>query len=252
MLIGDKPAGLLYVSPKQINFKIPQDIAESGMVDLRVISQGQSSAPVRFPAGFEKTSISLYRSAYTDMPVWLKVTRPFGLGHVGYPSPVGSAGFGCDEVEVRRDGKPLPLLPGANWMRYGAGGSGPICGSYALPAGTRSLDILPLHLLYRFDTPGTYEARYTLRSRPMGWPSAGEVRAQSEWTTIEVLPAAPNHRREFLDSVSQRELSASELRPMSCPASWAYPTTITSFEIVAQNLYHSFPGVRRYAMYGLS
>jgi hypothetical protein len=58
VLIGDKPAGLLYVSDKQINFKIPQDSPESSTVNLRIMRQGLSSAPVRFEAGFGKTSIS--------------------------------------------------------------------------------------------------------------------------------------------------------------------------------------------------
>jgi hypothetical protein len=100
-------------SDKQINFKIPQDSAESGTVDLRVFREGQSSAPVRFEAGFGKTSISLAQPAYTDMPIWLKVDLVFGLGHVAYPYLTGPAGFGCNQVEVRRDGKLLPMLAGS-------------------------------------------------------------------------------------------------------------------------------------------
>jgi hypothetical protein len=107
VLIGDKLAGVLYVSEKQINFKVPQDSAETGTVDLRVVYLGRSSAPLRMAAGFEKATVSLAAPAYTDMPVWLKVETRLGLGRVMYPSAIGPAGFGCNQVEVRRDGKNL-------------------------------------------------------------------------------------------------------------------------------------------------
>jgi hypothetical protein len=70
------------------------------------------------PAGFGETTISLAEPAYVGMPVWLNVERRQGLGHILYPSLLGPAGFGCDQVEVRRDGKLLPQLPGSNWMKY--------------------------------------------------------------------------------------------------------------------------------------
>jgi hypothetical protein len=250
VLIGDKPAGMLYVSERQINFKVPQDSAETGTVDLRVVSQGQSSAPLRMPAGFEKTTVSLAEPAYTDMPVWLKVETRFGLGRIAYPSPYGPAGFGCNQVEVRRDGKLLPLLPSSNWALHGGVASGPPCGSFALPAGKRVLDRLPLHLLYRFDTPGLYEVRYTLRDRATGLPSSG-VRAQSEWTPIPILPSAPNQRRNWLESVRKRgSEDAAELVTDILPSVLGFPDD-ASFDIVAPYLYHPFQAVRRYAINGL-
>jgi len=251
VLIGDKAAGLLYVSGEQINFKVPQDSAETGAVELRVVSQGQSSAPLRMPAGFEKTTVSLAEPAYTNMPLWLKVETRFGLGHVTYPSLLGPAGFGCHGVEVRRDGKPLPVLPGSNWMRYGMGYSGPPCGSYG-PLNGRSLDRLPLHLLYRFDVPGVYEVRYTLRTEARETPRS-QIRAQSEWTTIEILPSAPNQRRDFLNALRQRSASANEAELLSdvLPSALGLPDD-ASFDIVTGYLYNPSSSVRRYAMNGLS
>jgi hypothetical protein len=251
VLIGDKSAGLLFVSDKQINFKIPQDGAESGSVDLRVVWQGQFSASVRFEAGFGKTSISLAQPAYNDMPLWLKVDLVFGLGHVAYPYVTGPAGFGCNQVEVRRNGKLLPMLPGSNWTRYGAGLSGNPCGSYA-PLAARSVDVLPLHLLYRFSTPGTYEVRYTLLTQPGSLVSA-RIRAQSDWTPIVVLPSGPNQRREWLKSMIKRASSADAGETLSdlLPSVLGFPDE-ASFQIVANSLYSPDASVRRYAMDGLS
>jgi hypothetical protein len=251
VLIGDKPAELLFVSDKQINFKIPQDGAESGTVDLRVVRQGQSSASARFEAGFGKTSISLAQPAYNEMPVWLKVDLVFGLGHLAYPYVTGPAGFGCNQVEVRRDGKLLPMLPGSNWTRYGVVFPGNLCGSYA-PLGRSLVDVLPLHLLYRFDTPGTYEVRYTMLTQPVGRASA-QIRAQSDWTPIQVLPSPPNQRWEWLQSLMKPASSANAGEALSdlLPGVLGFPDE-ASFKIVADYLYHSDVSVRRYAMNGLS
>jgi len=251
VLIGDKAAGLLYVSEKQINLKVPQDSAETGMVELRVLSQGQSSTPVRMPAGFEKTTVSLAEPAYVNMPVWLKVETRFGLGRVSYPSPIGPAGFGCNQVEVRRDGKLLPVLPGSNWMKYGGSFSGPPCGSYAFPAGDRKAGRLPLHLLYRFDMPGVYEVRYTARDRAIG-PATSQIRAQSDWTPIEILPSTPDQRKEFLNAMGlSTTTDAAAIVTDILPNILGFPDD-ASFDLVARYLYHPFPAVRRYASDGLS
>jgi len=82
VFIGDKAAGLITVSDGQIDFKIPQDSAESGSVDIRVVYMGQSSAPVNMAAGFEKTTISLEQPAYTGMPVWLNADLPLESGPI--------------------------------------------------------------------------------------------------------------------------------------------------------------------------
>ncbi len=250
VMVGDKAAGLLYVSEKQINFKVPQDSAESGTVDLVVYAHGSASAPLKMQAGFEKTTVSLAEPAYTDMPVWLKVDTKFGLGHVAYPFVLGPAGYGCNDVEVRRDGKILPVLPGSNWMKHGNIFAGSLCGSYALPAGNRKENRLPLHLLYRFDTPGAYEVRYTLRDQPQGF-STSKIRAQSEWTAIEILPSTPNQRRDWLELVRKRQSEdAAEIMTDILPSVLGFPDD-AAFDIVVSYLYHPFQAVRRYAINGL-
>jgi hypothetical protein len=250
VFIGEQTAGLLYVSEKQINFKVPQDAPESGATDIRVVCQGQSSRPVTMKAGFEKFSVSLDGPAYTDMPLWLKVEAPFPwTGSIQYPSVLGPAGFGCNQVEVRRNGQLLPVMPGANWYRHGLLFSGNICGSYSTDPKRR--DRLPLHLVYRFDVPGTYEVRFTLRNSPVGTLEQGEVRGRSEWTSIEVLPSKPNQRAQWLDELRVRTLTdPAELISDVLPSVLGLPDE-TSLEFMLGYLYHPDAAVRRYAMNGL-
>jgi hypothetical protein len=188
VLIGDKPAQLLFVSAGQINFKVPPDAPPSGDAKLRVVYRGQSSMPLTMQAGPEKTTVSVDQPAHAGMPVWLRVELPFENGTIRYPYVLGLAGFGCNEVEVRRNGQPLPLIPGSDRMQSPGAIVGNICGS----AGTESPpnnDRLPLHLLYDFGAPGTYEVRYTLRSTPFGGLSQPGFKVRSEWTPFEILPA---------------------------------------------------------------
>jgi hypothetical protein len=252
VLIGDMPTELLYVSDKQINFKIPQDSPQGGTVDIRVVYDGQPSRPVSMKAGFEPTTVSLDGPAYTDMPVWLKIDLPYEFaGEVRYPFILGPAGFGCNEVEVRRNGQMLPLLPGSNWTRYGVVIGGNICWSYA-PAGDTQADRLPLHLLYRLDVPGLYEVRYTLRSEPAGFvvPQTA-FRARSEWTPIEVLAAESGQRSEWLRSLRDRAPSdAAELLTDILPGLLCVPDD-ASFDILSGYLYHPNASVQKYALDGL-
>jgi hypothetical protein len=117
---------------------------------------------------FEKTTIALEQPAHTGMPVWLKVDLPFESGTIRYPYVLGPAGFGCNEVQVRRGGRALTPQPGSNWMRYGMVFSGNICGSYAAAGASNHAGRLPLHLLYRFDEPGAYEVRLSVWGSPAG------------------------------------------------------------------------------------
>lgn len=250
VLIADRPAGLLFVSDKQINLKIPQDSPEGGDVEIRVVYKGQSSSAVRLPAGFEKTTLSLDQPAYTDMPVWLKVELPaLWQNSLQYPFVTGPAGFGCTQVEVRRNGQLLPILPGANWYRRGFAIAGNICGSYGPQrAGGR----VPIHLLYRFDQAGTYEVRFTLRNGPMELTGRTQTRAQSEWTPIQILPAIPKQRADWLDAIRKRApAEPAELLSDILPGILGLADN-ASLEILLGYLYHPDSSVRRFAEGGLT
>lgn len=249
VLINDLPAGLAYVSPSQINLKLPQDGPEGGTASLRVVYGSQSSPPLVMPAGWGRTTVELAEPAYVGMPVWLKVNLRYGLGRVMYPALVGPAGFCSNQVEVRRDGVLLPLLAGSDWMRsFGTISflGGPVCGSIVVnPAKTQGR--LPIHLLYRFDTPGTYEVRYTLSDL-----GSRVVRAQSDWTPIEILPGTQNQRRDYLDAVRKRAATdPGEILTDVLPGVLGFPDD-ESFEIVTSYLNDPSPGVRAYALAGLS
>jgi hypothetical protein len=252
VFIGDKLAGLLFVSEKQINFKVPQDSPESGNAVIRVVRMGQSSPPVTMGAGFEKTTVSLEQPAYTGMPVWLLANLPFDSGTIRYPYVLGPAGFGCNEVEVRRQGQLLAPLPGSDWMRYAGSFSGNICGSYSTAIPSKHAGRLPLHLLYRLDAPGTYEVRLSVWDEPVGFGQQRDLRARSEWTPIQVLPSTTKRRSEWLDDVRARPpADAVDLLTDTLPSVLGAPDDV-SFEILAGYLYHSDASVRRYALNGLS
>jgi len=252
VLIGDKPAELLYVSEKQINFKVALDASASDGAELRVVYRGQSSVPLTIQVGPEKTTVSVDQPAYAGMPVWLRVELPFENGTIHYPYVLGPAGFGCNEVEVRRNGESLPLMPGSNWMRSPMAFNGNICGSYGLESSPHIVGgCLPLHLLYDFRAPGTYEVRFTRRSVPFGALSQSGFKVRSEWTRFEILPSGPNRRAEWLKSLREHPpVESGELLTDTLPGLLGIPDE-SSLEILTGYLHHPDSAVRQYAMNGL-
>ncbi len=241
--VGDKQAGLLYVAENQINLQLPQDSAENGLVELRVVYQGRSSS-VMLPAGFEKTTVSLDQPAYTGMPVWLKVKMPRASGQVEYPDILGPAAFGCNEVEVRRDGQPLTRQAGSVWNDIGAF-SGNACGTSVPVEFMSHKGRLPIHLLYRFDVAGTYEVRFTR------YDAGRAVIAESEWTPLVVQAWRADQRAKWLDELRrQHPMDPAELVTDVLPAVMGYPDD-ASLEILMSYLDHPERSVRAFAIRGL-
>src|ERR1039458_8460384 len=185
VFLGAIPSGLLYVQAGQINFKVPQEAAMDGTAPLRVVYQGRGSAAVEMRLGLEPATLSLERPARVGGPRWVHVQAPSfpWYGGVRYPVEIAPADFGCNEMEVRRNGALLPRIPmqAAAYMRVGL-----MCGNMGIPGHEmQHKDRLPLHLQYRFDQPGVYEVRYTRR---VGQP---EPVFQTAWTRIEIGPAQP-------------------------------------------------------------
>jgi hypothetical protein len=259
VMIGDRSAGLLYVSSQLVNFKVPMDTPEESSVALRVVHNGVSSAPLTLSValeevphdGFETAKVELDQPAYVGMPVWLKVRRADGNPE-GYPFVMGTGWYGCNSVEVRRDGKLLPMITGSNRMANGGVGAGNACAGFAVIGNTPVHSRLPLHLLYHFDQPGTYEVRYLQLTGPLGMGGQVQVRSRSPWTPINVLPAMPNGRTEWLNSLRRRAPSdPMDLLTDALPSLLGFPDEL-SLDILTGYLYDPQRAVRMFASNGLS
>ncbi len=247
VFVGDKPAGLLYVQEKQINFKVPQETQVTGTTGLRVVRQGRSSRPVTMRLGLEMAILSLDGSATTRGPVWLKVWMPYGWQQmISYPFDTDLSSFGCHDVEVRRNGALLPSRAVA--PLFGQIRSGPMCGSLGLPSAGGARNRLPLHLRYNFDQPGGYEVRYLMRREPWG-PNPKSV-ALSDWTRIDIAPWSQAQRDAWLAS-RQPPADVAELLTDYLPAILGHPDG-PSLKLVKELLFHQDELVRRCAAAGLA
>jgi hypothetical protein len=183
VLVGSSPAELMYVSPGQINIRIPGDAPPDGLVPFRVCSGDVCSAPVEMRFSSHTAFLSLERPASVHMPVWIHVDAP-APDSVQYPCGYWPWGFGDYEFEVLRDGRSLPPLPKPTNPNAATADKciGPTVRS------------LPLHLFYRFEEPGEYEVRLTARKD-------GAILYQSDWTPIQIGPYSPEEREKWLRSV---------------------------------------------------
>ncbi|MGD0499473.1 MAG: hypothetical protein ABSC23_13665 [Bryobacteraceae bacterium] len=191
VFLGERPAGLLYVQQVQINFKVPQETPMEGSAPLRVVYQGRGSAAVEMRLGLELATLSLEQPAHVGGPVWVHIQQPPypRYGDLQYPVKVNPYDFGCNEIDVRRNGSPLPRIPVQG--PPGPPPAGLMCGFIGIPGREAPhKNRLPVHLQYRFDQPGAYEVRYTRRSAPPDMRDSQPI-FQTAWTRIEILPGPP-------------------------------------------------------------
>jgi hypothetical protein len=249
VLVGGIPSELLWVQAGQINFKVPKETPTQGTADLVVVYQGQSSKAVTMPLGVEVATLSLESPARVGMPVWLKLKAPYNRDSgIRYPFMIFPASFGCNEVEVRRNGVLLPRISDVGKQAFrGIAISGPICGSLGFRTVPHFKDRFPLHLQYRFDQPGTYEVRLTRQQ-----PYFGESPAVTQWTKIEILPADVTARKEWLsDTSAHAPNDTADLLTDFLPSILGNPDE-ESLLALRPYLYHPDRLVREYAMYGLT
>jgi hypothetical protein len=187
VLIGSRPAELMYVSSGQINLKIPADLLAEGSAPFQVCVASVCSAP--FPMRFSAHTalLKLAGPASVHMPVWIAIDAPSPYV-VAYPCDESPWSFEGYEFEVRRNGRPLAALrpPDGSAPRIGA--TGRRC------TGPTLRSALPLHLLYRFDESGVYSVRLTASKE-------GRTLYQSDWTDIEIEPFSQEKRDEWLRSL---------------------------------------------------
>ena len=235
VFLGNLAAGLLYVQREQINFQVPHDVPAEGTAELKVVYRGQTNSQIRVPLGLGKGTLSVDGIARVGGPVWIKIDTQYE-GELQYPVGISPSDFGCNQMEVRQNGVLLPRIP----IRLPAAMimNGSPCGMIQIPGhAPQHTGRLPLHLQYRFERPGIYEVRYTLKRSRFG-PDA-QVMQQSAWSRLEVLPAQAFPRQTA--PVDPAEILSDYLPSVLGFADAA------ALRIALQYLYHLDEIVRRYA-----
>ena len=246
VLVGGEPAGLLYVHRDQINFKVPQSVPMEGTVGLQVVHRDQASEVVQIAAGMAPLRLISPEPAFTNMPIWVQVVIPPNRGaYVQYPYSYGPGDIGCNELQLRRDGRLVKrTIPG----RVGGGiGSGQMCGSGSFGDGYENR--LPLHLAYRIEEPGNYEVRLNM-GRSYGWDRALSdegVFIQSEWTPLRVEASTESQRRQWLNAITKNPpVAPAELVGDYLPNILGVPDR-QSLTAIVQQLYHLHSSVTWFA-----
>ena len=206
-----------------------------------VLCEGRSGYSLKSPPGQEIARLSFEEPVRVGGPVWAHVELPNNsAGMVQYPVGVEPDNLGCHEFEVRRNGVLLPRIV----VRYSIRVSGGLsCGAIGIPGRPmKHLGRLPLHLQYRFETPGIYEVRYTRKADEFG-PRRDETLFRSAWTPVEVQPAAPA-------TISSPPQGPVEILSDFLPGILGFPDG-ERLSVVLDYLYHPEETVRRYAANGL-
>lgn len=232
---------LLYVQNEQINFRVPQTVALGETLALVVVSGNEESQPLNIEIGLEILVASFQQPAYTDMPIWLEVDSPLGsLRDVRYPVYLQPMDLGCNRLEVRQNGLRVEPTwsPSAEVRLFGGN-----CEGISMAANGR----IPLHMLYRFDEPGVYEARLV---RTADLQRQGEAIAVSNWVSLTVLPARSGMREQFLVDLSRRATSdAAALLSEFLPNLLGIPDD-ASFALLAPLIEHEHTYVKLFAAQG--
>lgn len=183
------------------------------------------------------------------MPVWLKINMPYDReSGIRYPFQVYPAAFGCNEVEVRRNGVLLPRIADLSTQATGTIiGPGNPCGWLGFEREPHFRDRLPLHLQYRFDRPGIYEVRLTMPHH-----FEDDVASFVDWTRIEILPADARERATWLaDQVANSPTDPADILADFLPNILGNPDDET-LQILLPYLHHPDRTVREYAMHSLT
>jgi hypothetical protein len=254
--VGGLPAGLLYVQERQINLRIPDNVPTEGDVPFAVTREGRAGTAVAVHFGPYRAAIKFTGEAYVDMPVWVEIELPDPLRHsLRYPVTEYPSDFGGHHFEVRRNGillrpsAPRQLFP-ITVARIGTTGTIGWGSLISLPHEPENPRRLPLHLAYRFDTPGLYEVRYL--GYDFRYPREKNVLARSPWIPIQVRPFSAARRQAWLDSLRRT--------PPADPVEWLsdyLPSVLTVpdaavLPFLKRALYHPDSLVRTYALNSLA
>jgi hypothetical protein len=206
-----------------------------------VLCEGRSGYSLKSPPGQGIARLSFEEPVRVGGPVWARVELPNdSYGTVQYPVGVEPDNLGCHEFEVRRNGVLLPRIVVRHSITMPGGLS---CGAIGIPGRPmKHPGRLPLHLQYRFETPGAYEVRYTRKADQVG-PRRSEALFRSDWTRLDVRPAAPA-------PIGSPPQDPVEILSDFLPGVLGFPEG-ERLSVVLDYLYHPEETVRRYAANGL-
>ena len=174
------PAGLLYVSPSQINVKLPENLAD-GDAPVQICVRDVCSDEVVKEFSSHTAFVHVQEPSYVQMPIWIDIELPSPYS-VSYPCRTDPWDFRSPslehnadlvdyKLELRREGAPVteaqPPKRNMDW---------PQAGSHCM-IWFNGLSRLPLNLAYTIDLPGNYSVRLTGSRGP-------EVVVQSAWTNF--------------------------------------------------------------------
>lgn len=236
VLVGDRPAGLLYVSFRQLNFKIPEDAPAEGTAAIQVCVRESCSGAVPFRFSAFKSYVHVQGPARAGMPIWIELEQPMPYD-IRYPFQPWPWNFDGYQVELRYEGNPVTPL-----HADGAVGTG---WSVAPPDSPQSR--LPLHMHYRLDRPGRYSVRVTLMSLQK------KVLNQSDWTDFTVETFPEDQRDAWLADLARRIPSATpgQLVGDLLPSLLAKPDE-KALAVLLPLLHHADPLVEKMARYSLN
>lgn len=139
-------------------------------------------------------TITVDQPAYAGLPVW--VHKAPGPEFVRYPFYTSVEYFGCNRLELMRDGKLV-----RRWQIRSDLTSyiGIACGSAAPPQSPE--DRLPLHLWYPLQDPGVYRVRWIYEQPTLKNGSEQTISTSSAWTTFTVLQSTPAQRERWLNQL---------------------------------------------------
>ncbi len=202
---GGLLAGLLYVSPTQINIKLPENLPD-GEEPVQVCVRDLCSAPVTKDFSSHTAFLHIQEPAYIGMPVWVDIELPSPY-RISYPCRADPWDFRSPsldrsselldyKLELRREGVPVEeAAPPDRRVDRGIQ-KDPPCMIWF-----NGLSRLPLHLAYKLDSPGLYSIRLTGSRGP-------EIVVQSAWTDVEIQASSEAARDEWLRSMAAKAQSA--------------------------------------------
>jgi hypothetical protein len=236
VLIGNDKARLLYLSPAQINFVVPETAPQAGTAPIQVCVRDLCSEPVAVRFSAKKAYLRIAGTAYAGMPVWLEIDEPVPY-EARYPFQPMPWSVDPYLIQVVTQGKPLPPR---SHSHVGGVVGGILGGSVAPDDAPKGR--LPLHLLFDLTRPGRYSVML-----------ASTHGAISDWTDFTVLPSTPAQRAKWFREVAAqlRAGTPGQIVGDILPSLLAQADEPTR-RVIQPLLEHESPLVRAYARYSLA